>query len=88
MIKMDVPIKWVVIHKDDEQGEKKMKKLNNTNECVLLLLMKNASKEQCVQMLQNYIQSYGYLSDEAGEAVREIFTNKTIHMKVKEDGTD
>ena len=55
-----------------KKTEKDEKKLTNVFEELLITILKNATKENRVYILQSYIQRYGPLSNEAGEAVKEL----------------
>lgn len=55
-----------------KKTEKDEKKLTNVFEELLITILKNATKENRAYILQSYIQRYGPLSNEAGEAVKEL----------------
>lgn len=55
-----------------KKTEKDEKKLTNVFEELLITILKSATKENRVYILQSYIQRYGPLSNEAGEAVKEL----------------
>lgn len=55
-----------------KKTEKDEKKLTNVFEELLITILKSATKEDRVYILQSYIQRYGPLSNEAGEAVKEL----------------
>ena len=55
-----------------DKTEKDKKQLPNVFEALLIEILKSATMENRVFILQSYIQRYGALSNEAGETVKEL----------------
>lgn len=56
--------------------------MTSHREIVLMMVMKASKREDAAQVLTNYIETHGFVSDETAETIRKILEEKDKEPKI------
>lgn len=56
--------------------------MTSHREIVLMMVMKASKREDAAQILTNYIETHGFVSDETAETIRKILEEKDKEPKI------